>query len=455
MLRTIILFWLIAMFGSPNHAQNLVPNPGFERCDNCNARGAVELSVGGAGANNPADWRAATHGTSDIRSEDPRTGNRHGGLFAGTKYEYLANELTNPLTPLSLYQVEFYIKAASNSYFVDEIGFHIQTENPEYFIFTSLDFIEPVFKTPEKEFVDDSDYVKYEFDYLACGGEAYILLGRFQELEEGDTLYNGSKPRPGQITAYYLFDDVSVTKRSDFEPFPEDSLRLCGDTTLLAEVAVDTAKFSINLNGSSTSLPIQIIAAGTYILEITCKSSGHSVKDTLHVYEDTLTFSLPSDTAICSGEALAISGPDIMGVSYTWSTGDTTRHIEINEPQTLILTLSNGCVESRDTMNVLQKMEFLDEENLLPNAFTPNGDDLNDVLRIDRSALDGVEVVSSKISIYNRWGQQVFYSENPDFEWQAEEEISEVYLCVLLMTITTCQEEIQTISITKDVTLIK
>ena len=455
MFRKVLSIWLLATFAGPSHGQNLVPNPGFERCDNCNAQGSVELSVGGAGTNNPADWRAATHGTSDIRSADPRTGIRHGGLFAGSKYEYLANQLTSPMTPLSLYRVEFHIKAAGKGYLVDEIGFNIQAENPEYFIFTALDTITPTFKTPEKEFIDDSTYVKYEFGYLACGGEEYILLGRFQTLGDGDTLYNGNIPRRGQIAAYYVFDDVAVTLESEFEPFPEDSILLCGDTTLLSGPAIDTSKFNVELNGQAVVLPLKINSAGMYILEINCKASGASIIDTVHIIENELDFNLPPDTAICSGEVLTISGPDVMGVTYSWSNGDTSRIIEVTEPQTVTLTISDGCTKANDTMYVLQKMEFLDEENLLPNAFTPNGDDLNDVLRIDRSSLDGVEVKTAKFSVYNRWGQKVFHSEDPEFEWLGDEEISEVYLCVLHMTITTCLDETQTINITKDVTLIK
>jgi len=50
----------------------------------------------------------------------------------------------------------------------------------------------------------------------------------------------------------------------------------------------------------------------------------------------------------------------------------------------------------------------------LPNAFTPDGDGLNDVfqLRSTEAFTKGFQ-----ITIYDRWGKVVFTSNNPQFEW--------------------------------------
>lgn len=49
----------------------------------------------------------------------------------------------------------------------------------------------------------------------------------------------------------------------------------------------------------------------------------------------------------------------------------------------------------------------------LPNVFTPNGDGYNDVFR----ALSDQYVEGFRIHIYNRWGNPVFSSDDPRFEW--------------------------------------
>jgi gliding motility-associated-like protein len=52
----------------------------------------------------------------------------------------------------------------------------------------------------------------------------------------------------------------------------------------------------------------------------------------------------------------------------------------------------------------------------LPNVFTPNGDNMNDYFRPD--AYSFVESVDMKI--YNRWGNLVFQTEDPDINWDGK-----------------------------------
>jgi gliding motility-associated-like protein len=53
---------------------------------------------------------------------------------------------------------------------------------------------------------------------------------------------------------------------------------------------------------------------------------------------------------------------------------------------------------------------------LLPNVFSPNGDGINDLYRPQRTSY--VEKV--QMTIFNRWGIQVFYTEDPDVNWDGK-----------------------------------
>jgi gliding motility-associated-like protein len=48
----------------------------------------------------------------------------------------------------------------------------------------------------------------------------------------------------------------------------------------------------------------------------------------------------------------------------------------------------------------------------IPNAFTPNGDGINDTFGVKG---EGIE--NFAIRIYNRWGEVVFESDNPKKQW--------------------------------------
>jgi len=75
----------------------------------------------------------------------------------------------------------------------------------------------------------------------------------------------------------------------------------------------------------------------------------------------------------------------------------------------------------------------------VPNAFSPNGNNLNDIfgpIGIDTDALSSFDFY-----IYDRWGERIFYSDDPHFGWDGKVEGSDkialdgVYSWILLYTI--------------------
>jgi gliding motility-associated-like protein len=52
----------------------------------------------------------------------------------------------------------------------------------------------------------------------------------------------------------------------------------------------------------------------------------------------------------------------------------------------------------------------------IPNAFTPNGDGQNDEWRLVTSA--GLEI--DQFAVYNRWGEQVWHTENQRVAWDGK-----------------------------------
>ena len=96
---------------------------------------------------------------------------------------------------------------------------------------------------------------------------------------------------------------------------------------------------------------------------------------------------------------------------YLWNTGDTTDAITVNdEGQYWVTVTSTESCQSADTVMVL----WSGQSFYLPNAFTPNGDGLNDEFKpVQRYDL----VKTYRLFIYNRWGQLIFETADINRGW--------------------------------------
>jgi gliding motility-associated-like protein len=77
------------------------------------------------------------------------------------------------------------------------------------------------------------------------------------------------------------------------------------------------------------------------------------------------------------------------------------------------VTTSEGCT-GQDTITVFVSPELAKNGIEIPNAFTPNGDGRNDCF----SARFLGHITNLKLSVYDRWGNRVFYSTNPSQCWE-------------------------------------
>lgn len=61
------------------------------------------------------------------------------------------------------------------------------------------------------------------------------------------------------------------------------------------------------------------------------------------------------------------------------------------------------------------------EQVALPNVFSPNGDDYNNLFRLTNEPIFKEDFRAFEIKLFDRWGGLVFTSENPDFTWNASD----------------------------------
>ena len=78
---------------------------------------------------------------------------------------------------------------------------------------------------------------------------------------------------------------------------------------------------------------------------------------------------------------------------------------------TLVIQNANGCIDS--TFEIIQIEQ--DPIYYVPNAFTPNGSELNNIFLPVFSP--SLSLSSYQLQIFNRWGQTVFESRDPSKGW--------------------------------------
>ena len=107
---------------------------------------------------------------------------------------------------------------------------------------------------------------------------------------------------------------------------------------------------------------------------------------------------------------------------YVWSTGETTEQILVLEPGSYCVTaVSDYCTIDRCISVAPCKLNIL-----LPNAISPSKlDGHNDYFSIDESQQRLIQ--DFEISIYNRWSNLVFYSNQKDFRWDGREHLNNIH----------------------------
>ena len=140
---------------------------------------------------------------------------------------------------------------------------------------------------------------------------------------------------------------------------------------------------------------------------------GHCIfRDSLNVYfNDSLKLHLPKDTSLCRGETFVIR-PVVSNTSeYTWQDGSKTPTYTATQTGLYSIVAENGCGRDTAEMNIV--FDPCPCALLLPNAFTPNGDGLNDNFR----PLHACDMENYSMTIFNSYGQMLFLSRDPLQGW--------------------------------------
>ena len=214
-----------------------------------------------------------------------------------------------------------------------------------------------------------------------------------------------------------------------FIPLPEVNAQYfgCEDEIRFTVKAIDGFAYEYTLRNENHEIVGEVngfgdavfenLHSGNYFLEITSQSvCDTALPITLNAYPAAEVQAYPEVATIAYGDSIQLnaSGADLY---HWWPSGPLDSAVIANpwarpfEP-TVFTVLGINRYGCRDSGFVNINIDYV-MPDLIPNAFSPNGDGLNDVFRIEGVTYQKVVV----FQVFNRYGQVVFSTTNPDVGW--------------------------------------
>ena len=189
--------------------------------------------------------------------------------------------------------------------------------------------------------------------------------------------------------------------------------------------AVDTSRtFSyqlLNVTGFQSSPLFENLSSGQYEIIVTDDLGCSDTLNPVRVSEPQAIAPFLADQYLDYGDTSRLVLDSLWNgqapFEYLWtpsfglSCDDCSNPIAtsyVTSDYTVLVTDSLGCIGSTDfTLFVGEPLDLY-----VPNAFTPNGDGQNDVFEVY-----GVGISQVELTVYNRWGQEVFQASSNRPQW--------------------------------------
>jgi len=275
---------------------------------------------------------------------------------------------------------------------------------------------------------DENLQVQIE-DVTICAGEGTVLEatvngGLLPYTFEWSTL-NSDTPflsvNPSESTTYSLTvtdntgNQVSETVlvsviANDIELNLGDDLVLCSGEVQTLNPELDENLDYLWSDGSSMST-LEIFQSGEYWVSVS--TPCQMLSDTVLVTEPYASLNQFQEINGCEGEELAIGFSPNDNIEVLWENGYLGDSILITESGIYSAEiLSDECTVAFP-VEIFANLTSCSCDVFIPNAFTPDGDGLNELFEIKPDC----DLTSFDLKIYNHWGEEIFSSLSPDVGW--------------------------------------
>lgn len=195
---------------------------------------------------------------------------------------------------------------------------------------------------------------------------------------------------------------------------------LCDQSSYLIESGVtDPTDKSLLWSTGETTPDITVTKSGLYSLRV---SNGcRNVEDTVNVlFARTPAFELGPDETLCESRPRKLQPyKDPTGFNFKWQDGSIGESFTISNVGKYWVTVSSACGIESDTVEISTPSTEAEE---IPNIITPNDDGFNQYFVIERE-IHG----KNQLTLYNRWGEEVYSSGDYKNDWDGGSLPSGVY----------------------------
>ncbi len=202
-------------------------------------------------------------------------------------------------------------------------------------------------------------------------------------------------------------------------PCGTPTIALLGSTTSTNAVSYSWSGSGI-VSGSNTATPI-VNQTGVYTLTVTDNGSGCSSTATVNITQNNVTAAMTADpTTGTTPLTVNFTDASVGATTYNWTFGDgnvsglqnPSNIFTTNGTYVVTLIASSGSCADTAYVTIVVNDGLTIE---IPNVFTPNDDEVNDVFTIKST---GVKEIS--LQIFNRWGEKLYEFSGDRAAWDGK-----------------------------------
>ncbi|GGG94975.1 gliding motility-associated C-terminal domain-containing protein [Pedobacter zeae] len=266
----------------------------------------------------------------------------------------------------------------------------------------------------------------------ASGGTSYSWTGPngFTSTAQNPTLTNATKAMEGEYTVTVMANGCSSNASTNVKV--SDPLQISTNVQMVSICEGKSVQLTVSggteylwqpANGLSDPNSANPVAAPaettTYTVKVSQGLCSETAQITVNVNKNAMA-DAGADQKIVTGQKITLNGKVSNDATYLWTPADylddpAKLNPVATPPHDITYTLhassSLGCSSSSDEVNITVYPKVV-----IPNTFSPNGDNVNDTWNIPAAA----SFPNPVVKIMNRYGNLVYQSTGPFKPWDGK-----------------------------------